>query len=98
MEQLVACWAHNPEVAGSNPASATKKQIMDYKSARPTASGHFRVYGMFGHYGTTKPARVWKATPTRGERILREDTILRIIDAHGYIDEVMAGEPGLCFG
>ena len=26
VEQLVACRAHNPEVAGSNPASATKSK------------------------------------------------------------------------
>ena len=29
VEQLVACRAHNPEVAGSSPASATKVPVND---------------------------------------------------------------------
>ena len=31
VEQLVARRAHNPEVAGSNPASATKEKPLTYK-------------------------------------------------------------------
>ena len=26
VEQWLACWAHNPEVGGSNPSPATKKR------------------------------------------------------------------------
>ena len=31
VEQLVACRAHNPEVAGSSPAAATKKPLILYE-------------------------------------------------------------------
>ena len=30
VEQLVARRAHNPEVVGSSPASATKKELMNF--------------------------------------------------------------------
>ena len=43
VEQLVARRAHNPEVAGSNPASATKGQSLIFKACRPGISGFFFI-------------------------------------------------------
>jgi hypothetical protein len=39
MEQLVARWAHNPKVAGSSPAPATKK-----KATLTSGFFHFRAF------------------------------------------------------
>ena len=38
MEQLVARWAHNPKVAGSSPAPATRKSVQ------------LTVYQLVGHF------------------------------------------------
>ena len=39
VEQLVACRAHNPEVAGSSPAAATIEKPSDCKALRPRSLG-----------------------------------------------------------
>lgn len=77
------------------------KQLAKPIKAKPNKAGQFRVYGMFGTYTDksnpfTRP-RVWKAIAADGSRIIFPDTILKIEDAEGYVDEVLAGEHGLEF-
>lgn len=65
-----------------------------------TSEGSFRAFGMFGVYGTSEqPARIWIATPIENPKDpVFADTVLKIKDASGNIDQVFAGEPGLQFG
>ena len=44
VEQLVARRAHNPEVAGSNPASATKEKPLTVKACRAYMVGGLSFY------------------------------------------------------
>jgi len=68
---------------------------MSYKQAVPTRGGLYRIYGMFGEYGKSKPARVWIGTST--DFPLQETSIIKIRDAQGNTDEVLAGTDGLFF-
>ncbi len=48
VEQLVARRAHNPEVAGSNPASATKEKSLKHNALRVFSfSAPFGCYSFF---------------------------------------------------
>ena len=52
VEQLVARWAHNPKVVGSNPSPATKRKGKFYRAFPFLISSH---HGSFLHLRTLFP-------------------------------------------
>jgi hypothetical protein len=63
-------------------------------------NGQIRVSGVFLHYGTKEsPARVWIGIAAENPLgPIFPDTVLKLRDAHGNTDEILAGEEGVVFG
>lgn len=95
---------HTDLLLGIHPFHLKIKAFtMSYQEFLVPPNKMFRVSGQFAGYGTEvdangqiiKPARVWVARVDVEE--LQEDTIIRLTDASGNKEEILASEPGAQF-